>query len=599
MVAGTVDPHIYRGVVADRTGNFFGDNVVEWESVSPNNIRINLSKAVLGGSPPASLYIEFNSGRRFFETKVDRASGSDQTLTFAYHRDPASPGIEESTVGNDFSVAFYSDELKTTAVRIQVSTNRWELDNRNAGLNQDGVDHRIDALIPQNRRIPSYTTGDKGQYLRVNEDGLGIGWKPEVGRTEEEVQDAIEAVTDPLDRRVVQVEEFKEASQKTLQIAKDVSVVISTLNSSTIIAGTMIPADSDDAELSITVSAVSIDSGSGAFELSDLYGKTAISGGGVELTDDNSLEFNNAPGTDVYRIARDGNGALYLSSSRGDTYTVSIDVLKPRGGAESFTELNDTQSTLGEAGQAVVVNTDGRTLGFSDVATVAIQEVPDLYDIGLTAASGSVNRKTVTQSNDRVVLSDWSTVDLIENATAFQGITIVDNKIVCANAHKFRVVGSLTTESEGSGGGARAYNDIRIIKIGTPDVELPSSRTASYDKTTDPDVADSADLQQGPRNQIVPVDGEVDAAAGDEFRIEWRAYIQLSPEIAIDSTKSLIQIRFHSAGAGRTDEQVNTLADNRIAANDTAKNVPTFVSLTRAQYMALDPKDANTLYLIT
>ena len=135
-------------------------------------------------------------------------------------------------------------------------------------------------------------------------------------------------------------------------------------------------------------------------------------------------------------------------------------------------------------------------------SAASIIEVPDLYDIGVTAASGAVNRKTVTSDPGKVVLSDWSTIDLTENSTAFEGVTIVDNKIVCSVAKKFKVFGALWTENEGSGGGARAYNMVRLVKVGSPDVFDPTSQTASYQKTTDPDVGDQAILSQGPRNQI-------------------------------------------------------------------------------------------------
>ena len=133
LVASTLDPHVHRGTVGDRAGNLIGDDTFEWEGVSPFNIRAALSKAVLGASPPSSLYVEFHSSDgQYAETKMDRASGSDTSTTYAYHRDPQNASFNSAPIGSTFSVAFYSDENKTIQVRVQASgVNRWEPDDRN------------------------------------------------------------------------------------------------------------------------------------------------------------------------------------------------------------------------------------------------------------------------------------------------------------------------------------------------------------------------------------------------------------------------------------------------------------------------------------
>ena len=131
LVAGTVDPHVYRGTVADQAGNLIGDSTFMWEGVNPYNIRAALLKSVLGASPPDSLFVEFHSSDgQYAETKLDRASGSDTGTTYAYHRDPVDSSFDSAPIGSTFSVAFYRDEAKTVPFTIQQSTNRWEPDKR-------------------------------------------------------------------------------------------------------------------------------------------------------------------------------------------------------------------------------------------------------------------------------------------------------------------------------------------------------------------------------------------------------------------------------------------------------------------------------------
>ena len=107
LLSSTDSRNVYYSKVASRTGNFVGDDAIEWESVSPNNIRWNPLKSSLT-TQPASVFIEFHTGNRWFETKLDRASGSDTATTYAYHKASGSPGIEEATIGAN-STLYYSD----------------------------------------------------------------------------------------------------------------------------------------------------------------------------------------------------------------------------------------------------------------------------------------------------------------------------------------------------------------------------------------------------------------------------------------------------------------------------------------------------------
>ena len=131
LVASTEDPHIYRGVLEDRTGDFVGDSTIEWDDAA-EAIRVNLSRTVLGSSPPTTLTIEVHSGSYYAETQISRTSSGDTGTTFRYTRTAGSPGLESDTItiGDPFDVAFYRDEAKQQPFTIHGSANRWERDDR-------------------------------------------------------------------------------------------------------------------------------------------------------------------------------------------------------------------------------------------------------------------------------------------------------------------------------------------------------------------------------------------------------------------------------------------------------------------------------------
>ena len=207
LVAGTVDPHVYRGVLEDRTGDFVGDDVFNWDDAT-DAINANLSKAVLGGSPPATLWVEVHSGGYYAETELSRASGSDTNDTYAYSRtsDEAALETDTVTVGQPFDVSFYTDEAKQTAFRVQsASANRWERDDRDAAsvnpvallgnvvrwakskLPSDTLytDSDLpDAMILDAAKSPR-TSADRGRFLgtaKDDENALALLTRPEIPR---------------------------------------------------------------------------------------------------------------------------------------------------------------------------------------------------------------------------------------------------------------------------------------------------------------------------------------------------------------------------------------------------------------------------------
>ena len=143
LVAGATDPHVHRGIVEDRSGNFVGDNTFQWEE-SPANINAFLSKAVIGASPPANITVEVivtGSHGLYSETQLSRPAGTgvprtgDTSTHYIYVRSGGAPGLdvdpEVSWIGRPFSVAFYTDAAKQNPLTINASTNRWVRDDRN------------------------------------------------------------------------------------------------------------------------------------------------------------------------------------------------------------------------------------------------------------------------------------------------------------------------------------------------------------------------------------------------------------------------------------------------------------------------------------
>ena len=134
LVSSTAETNVYNGIIADLAGNFIGTDIFSWED-TPTNVRAALSKAVLGSSPPATLYIEVHTEAGLYaETELARAAGSDTQANYAYHHAAGEPGLLVDTsritpIGGKFSVSFYTDAQKTTPFAIY-ATNRWEQDAR-------------------------------------------------------------------------------------------------------------------------------------------------------------------------------------------------------------------------------------------------------------------------------------------------------------------------------------------------------------------------------------------------------------------------------------------------------------------------------------
>ena len=184
LVAGTTDPHIYRGIIGDGPSGspYLGDSTFEWDS---SNIRVNLSKAVLGSSPPARIFIQFHSGRAYNETGLIRASGQDTATTYRYAHDPTEPDLPTTSPikkGDPFDVSFYTTSALTTAFNIQANANRWEEDKRDrftgVSVKEDGTAEGTLATVQSfnfTGEGVSVTRADRSDEVEVAITGGGGG----------------------------------------------------------------------------------------------------------------------------------------------------------------------------------------------------------------------------------------------------------------------------------------------------------------------------------------------------------------------------------------------------------------------------------------
>ena len=75
------DANVYRGQISGdgpSGAHYQGDATFEWEGQPPYNIRVNLPKSILGGTPPMNLYVEVTiSDGETTETQLGRAPAQD------------------------------------------------------------------------------------------------------------------------------------------------------------------------------------------------------------------------------------------------------------------------------------------------------------------------------------------------------------------------------------------------------------------------------------------------------------------------------------------------------------------------------------------
>ena len=176
---------------------------------------------------------------------------------------------------------------------------------------------------------------------------------------------------------------------------------------------------------------------------------------------------------------------------------------------------------------------------------------PTIKDVAVTAPSGDAtavgvhtNRWVRAASPGNVELitgttdsDSWVDVDLVENATATDGVTVVANAIVSAQAKLLSISGALYFTQNSSGGGSRLYVDVRLQRTRGSTVTTPAKwASRTYSKIT----AVGASLTQGPDHMIAPVIFTADTEAGDSYKIQVKAWSQGDPGGGVNLNVDLV-----------------------------------------------------------
>ena len=143
LVDESEDQNVYRGTIAQRTGNFIGDDVFEFEPANPNpaaearNLFIPKTAPGFATTQPASITTILRTpttaeypGGVYLNIGWARNSGGDTVAAYAYQMPSGGESLSAIELGTPFSLSFYSDEAATMPLNYWAA-DRWERDDRN------------------------------------------------------------------------------------------------------------------------------------------------------------------------------------------------------------------------------------------------------------------------------------------------------------------------------------------------------------------------------------------------------------------------------------------------------------------------------------
>ena len=109
----------YHGIIADRGGNYYGDDNFNWETEPPYNIRALFDKDALGTSPPSIIYARITTSEGGGDDiELARSAGRDTSTKYGYVHNPGSAGLDLDDTGAAFTVNCYSDTNYSVPVNI-------------------------------------------------------------------------------------------------------------------------------------------------------------------------------------------------------------------------------------------------------------------------------------------------------------------------------------------------------------------------------------------------------------------------------------------------------------------------------------------------
>ena len=180
FVEDTDDDNVTTGTIGLVSSGMYGDANLNWGVADPFNIRALLSRAGIGTSPPASLWLELHAsdGEVASLIRMDRASARDTLTQWGYNKHPGDPGFEATS--GSYTAHWFSDAAKTTTQDVHAA-DRWEVRDRDGPISlptdeqaEDDTDTKIYAWSPE--RIHHIVDEDmhthRGGTLAISQTGV-------------------------------------------------------------------------------------------------------------------------------------------------------------------------------------------------------------------------------------------------------------------------------------------------------------------------------------------------------------------------------------------------------------------------------------------
>ena len=215
-----------------------------------------------------------------------------------------------------------------------------------------------------------------------------------------------------------------------------------------------------------------------------------------------------------------GTNITITPSGTGASRTLTINASGGGGGASAYTDLSDTPSTLGTAGQVPVVNAAGTALEWSD-------RQGGTETMGrFTPSSTAANWGSVSNASSPRTLTDPvpQTIGMVADGTLGDGISLASNIITIRDAGRIRIDGEIiidtndtATNNNNSRSRAVCWFDSAPTGTTTWTIIPGSASTSAYIRVARPY------WNHGAGYTYVHMHAEPTVTAGDQLRLRCTA----------------------------------------------------------------------------
>ena len=315
------------------------------------------------------------------------------------------PPVVNAGVPTDGSVG--TDQLAASLLRTIRNTFQsitWTRGDRDIVFTRDSGSDTITYTVPGITVEDDGTTEGSANLVTTINFGTGLDVTPSGGGTGVTVA-AADSGAGALAGRISSLEEFEAALRTTTVHSNNTRIVVSSPNQAYSLGNSIkIPADTADAEITISITGTGVDPASETFELSELWGKTAIVRANTAMNAANSLSVDSR-----YWIGIDSSGDLFFGAVAIGTRLVSV----------STSVI--TQADPGIKG--ITVEDDGTASSSTPITTIN-------FAAGLDV-SASGNEATITNAETTKV---DSLSDEVEDLMAFEGALRTSSTIQATTA---------------------------------------------------------------------------------------------------------------------------------------------------------------------